>query len=568
MAYEISEGAAAGALWIPYNKLNGLKLNNDFDVWEAMIAIYNNLQDGGKVVGGNAEKSAYMAWMDPTDTSPIKYVGGQIRKDPSFKPSMKLNGKTWDARVTAVIHGYSSALAAKDWMKKHGEPQNLSTNDKVYLTGGAWDPKIKWLQVTVGGWKDYNSSDLVLVRSKCYYGISLKKKDKPESVDPPMINKSVMELLKSVSDKGGDSSSKTIRVMMEELKKDKAEFFGNIILDAKKGPLKGSTNLTDPTKAFYTQIRHPKAGKGWISLIDLKGPAALELESGVGGRVTRDEESGEEIPTYQYYISGVSSKGKLICTGNDQLTPDKTKALLQDPEIQKLFGLNPYDSQSSWEMRQFVNGKLGSKNNFYGIIEKVLKGNNIPFFVGSTLVSSVLKTELNEAISNPENAVDNDTVKRCRNCHFGFALITAVGKYEKGRMMGRVMAGNVKEHPTIQGYLASISPTKKDEDPGPSQDKWVIEKGMHSSGKELAVWKREEAERKGKEAPAKLFFTIGIRGEKRGAFISVLDLEVRYKGTFTPYPQFIGGMSDDFIKALKDFAKNPVNSFLSKECGS
>ena len=82
------------------------------------------------------------------------------------------------------------------------------------------------------------------------------------------------------------------------------------------------------------------------------------------------------------------------------------------------------------------------------------------------------------------------------------------------------------------------------------------------------LWKREEAERKEKEAPAKLFFTIGIKGEKRGKIISVLDLEVRYKGTFTPYPQFIGGMSDDFIKALKDYEKNPITSFLAKECGS
>ena len=412
MAYEISEGAAAGAMWIPTNTLSRLKLDNDFDIWEAMIAIYNNLQDSSKVVGGNAEKSAYMAWMDPTDTSPIMMTPGRkIVRNPNPVPS-KLNGKTWDARVTAVIHGYSSALAAKKWMRRHGESENLTRGDTLYLTGGAWDSKIKWLQVSVGGWKDYNSSDLVLVRGDCYYGISLKKKDKLESVDPPMINKSVMELLKSVSDKGDKSSNSTIKKMMIDLAKSKATFFGNIILNAKKGPLRGSTNLNDPIKAFYTQLRHPKSDKGWISLIDLKGPGALELENGVTEKTRTDKQSGDTIPTYQYYVSGVSN-GKIVCTSRPQ-TSDENKLLLGDknnvgePAIQHLFGVGDYDKEANWDMRKFVNGKLGSEGNkFYGIIERVLLGTKIPYFIGSILVSSVLKTELNEAISNPENAVDN-----------------------------------------------------------------------------------------------------------------------------------------------------------------
>ena len=77
MAYEISEGAAAGAMWIPTNTLSRLTLNNDFEIWEAMVAIYNNLQDSSKVVGTPEEKAAYMAWMDPTDTSPIMMTKGR-----------------------------------------------------------------------------------------------------------------------------------------------------------------------------------------------------------------------------------------------------------------------------------------------------------------------------------------------------------------------------------------------------------------------------------------------------------------------------------------------------------
>ena len=52
----------------------------------------------------------------------------------------------------------------------------------------------------VGDWDDYNSSDLVVIKNKCYYGISLKKKKKDSSADPPMINKSVKALLEDLID--------------------------------------------------------------------------------------------------------------------------------------------------------------------------------------------------------------------------------------------------------------------------------------------------------------------------------------------------------------------------------
>ena len=83
------------------------------------------------------------------------------------------------------------------------------------------------------------------------------------------------------------------------------------------------------------------------------------------------------------------------------------------------------------------------------------------------------------------------------------------------------------------------------------------------SGQTLQDFKRSEAIEKGNEPPAKLFFTIGITG-KSSKFHPVLDLEVRYKGTFSPWPQFLGSMSPYFI----DQILKKHDTVVMKDCGS
>ena len=87
-------------------------------------------------------------------------------------------------------------------------------------------------------------------------------------------------------------------------------------------------------------------------------------------------------------------------------------------------------------------------------------------------------------------------------------------------------------------------------------------KNFCKENKILAKAKRDDATDKGNEPPAKLFFTIGLQGKSK--FHDVLTLEVRYKGTFSPWPQFLGEMSDDFIKALKSA---PKQKQFTSDCG-
>ena len=525
MAYEISEGAVAGALYIPLTELN--KANGGATFWDnkknirdAMKKIHSGLK---KTSPSGAERTAYMEWMDPTN---------------GFGKT--INGKSWDARVTAAMHGYSGAIAAKEWMQSHKESVNLSAKDQIYLTGGSWDAKIEWLKINHKGWDDYNSADLVVTRGKCFYGISLKKKDTPTSADPPMINKSIMELLKTF-----DKNIK-VKKIIDELKDAKAKYFGDVIIKAvKSGPLKGTTGIGNAEDEFYTSIRHPKKSKGWISLIDLKGPAAFKFGN-TNQRQKKDDDTGEIIESYQYYVTDVN-KNKIICEDQPPSAKEE-QALLSNDVVQKAFGIGPYQNESNWKMRKYVNGSLGNPNKFYKTILKILDDPKVVEDIADVLLDSILKVSLTSGIEKVKDG--------CANCHFAFALITAAAKYDKGKYRSFTKA-NVKENPVIQSVLSALHKENK-------KTTWIIKEAMsEKKGETLLEFKRSEAEKKGKEPPAKLFFTIGIEGKSK--FHNILFLEIRYKGTFSPWPQFLGGMSDEFMSKIKSQAG--IYEFTG-DCGS
>lgn len=515
MAYEISEGATSGALLIPYSKLKKESLDTPEKIKSAMQQIYDNLKD---VKGTGPEKSAYQEWLNPANNY------GKTHKK-----------KSWDARVTSVIHGYSAARAIKTWMvRNHGESYDLTGSDDVYLTGGQWDDKIGWLKVKVRGWTDYNSSDLIIVRGKCYYGVSLKKKNTPTSADPPMINKSIVELLQSLNKVSGVSN------ILNELKNMKSGFFAEILSD-NRCPIKGFESFSSTKKGnealFYGQIRHPKSKKGWISFIDLKG-GGLTLKFTGTANISTSGPPDDRVTSYRWWIRDVDEENKIVnLIGTD---PSGTQdELLKINIIQKLFGVGEYKSESNWDMRKHVNSYLGNENKFYREMLKIVDNDTLSKSIGEILLSSVLKTELSDAIT------ESKLKTKWSGKHFGFALITAIGKYEL-KKSGASMSfseGNVKENPVIQSVVGSLIDKK-------SGTQWQIRKSTTADGVDLSEWKRTEASKAGRAAPAKLFFTVGIEG--KSDFHPVLDLQIRYKGTFTPWPQFIGGMTDYFINLIKE----------------
>ena len=484
MAYEISEGAAAAALLLSTNELNKLNTKN---LIPAMRKIYNIIKHPSKIKMSAPEREAYSAWFNP---------------DTITQTILKANP---DARLTAIVHGYSTALAVKKWFKssQHKETNDTVDAGKVYLTGGLWHKDIKFLQVNVNNWTDYNSSDLMVIKGKCYYGISLKKKEKASSADPPMINKSVVALLKDLN---------TTKIA-DDFYNSRGNFFGGIVEKSiKSGALKGTIGKLTKTKLFEAKVLHPfKSGKEWVNLIDLKGEGALDLTTGDG--------QYEWKANQKSFVKGVKTK--------------TLKEFQANPKVRALFGYNSKTgtplSETQWKMRKEVNAILGSDNKFFDQITQLARGNKLPEKIGKYLVSAVLKTELEENISAlPE-------IKKGR--HFGFALVTALGKVSNGKM-GPLTSAIVKNNPTIQANLGKMMQAVKN-------GKWQI-----IVDKKTTEAKRLAASKKGNAPPAKLFFKIGI-GTSNKLDYDILNLEVRYKGSFSPSPQFLGVMTKEFQTILE-----------------
>ena len=322
-----------------------------------------------------------------------------------------------------------------------------------------------------------------------------------------MINKSVVSLLTELGRKP----------IADYFYKSRIEFFGGIVeKEIGSGALVGSTTGIKTKELFQMQVKNPYKNE-WVNLIDLKGYGALNLKSGT---LKYDWKADKES-----ILKGVSTKTLALFK--------KNKAVMD------LFAPKPI-ADTQHKMRKNVNRRLGNINIFYNKILAIAKGDDLANKIGEKLVSAVLKTELQENIERlPE-------IKKGK--HFGFALVTALGKVSKGKITALPNDAIVKNNPTIQSVLGGMMRAVK-------KDRWRL-----NINTKLSEEKRTSAENKGNAPPAKLFFTIGI-----GKF-DVLDLEVRYKGSFSPSPQFIGGITKSFEKALES-EDDKIQYEFGKACG-
>jgi len=487
MAYEISEGAAAAALLFSNTELQNLK---DSNLKNYATKIYDIVRDTSKLKMSGPERVAYTNFFDPK--------------------------KIDDVGLTAVVQGISAAKGIKQWFRSSANEESNDTVDagKVYLTGGVWDSDIKFLQVKVGDWSDYNSSDLVVIKGNCYYGVSLKKKEKKSSANPPMINKSVVALLKELG------SGK----VADNFYKSRVDFFGGIVEnEIKSGALKGSTLGIKKDQLFQMVVKHAYKSNEWVNLIDLKGHGALNLKSGT---LKYEWRANQES-----FVKGVKTK-----------TYEEFK---KHPKVRMLFGYDPTApthkpmTATQWKMRKSVNRRLGNINKLYDNILTLANKEDLAEKIGKKLVSAVLKTELRETIEKlPEIQ---------KGKHFGFALVTALGKVSKEKITSPADNAIVKNNPTIQLVLANMMKAVKN-------GRWKLRVDTVLTEK-----KRKDAENKDKAPPAKLFFIVGIGNN------DILDLEVRYKGSFSPSPQFLGGITKSFERALES-KESKVHYKFGKAC--
>jgi hypothetical protein len=166
-------------------------------------------------------------------------------------------------------------------------------------------------------------------------------------------------------------------------------------------------------------------------------------------------------------------------------------------------------------MRYFVNKKLSEKDNvLWKQFMNVMNGHAELF--ADSLINVILKTKLFEEMS----------AKDLKKNSFEFFLITGVGDVTS---KGQVQLGKATVVP-LKTTLCGLT---------------RIEEKIKNSRFEIVL----DGTKKGQSDAAKIFLQL-----KKGS-VTILDLEIRYKGAFTPQPQFQGTMNNQF----KDL--------LTKECG-
>ena len=169
-------------------------------------------------------------------------------------------------------------------------------------------------------------------------------------------------------------------------------------------------------------------------------------------------------------------------------------------------------------MKEFVNKGLAAEDNpLFEKFSKVVEGNAQIF--ADTLINLILKVKLYEKLAANKDLEKYD---------FGFALVTGVGNVVKvpksnpPKYDPKVRTGKAKDLHTILCGLRQLTANNKEYQMDVDFDKKEITDA------------------------AKIFFKISKDD------VPILELELRYKGKFTPQPQFLGTITKEFETILTD----------------
>ena len=283
------------------------------------------------------------------------------------------------AMLVDMVRGISAAKAIKEWMSsKHGISNPVA--EKVFMTGNVWPKEVQPLEVKAHGFSAYNSSDIIVrpyQHPNAYFGISLKKKPKPEDPDPTLINKAFDTVLNSPN-----TDFTNIKRKLERLRES---YFAGLVKEAVK--------------------------EGHIKL-DISGKNDSQLYK--PGKALRESEGFARM-----YIDTKGSL-KMPEIGADPLNPVK---MGWEGYGDKALGRSQLRSRKD-TMRAWVNDQLGKKNKLYDGFMKVMN-DNVDVFA-ETLVNVTLKTDLPNLMK-----ADNGKGMGFGKMTFGFALVTGTGTSAK-----------------------------------------------------------------------------------------------------------------------------------------
>ena len=345
-----------------------------------------------------------------------------------------------------AIQGISAAKAIKEWLNsEHGEANDVKAKN-LYMTGNVWPRTVKKFRINAFGFDDYNASDFIIhTGDKNFYGASLKKKPKPNSADPTLINKAFDTVL----------NGKQFDEVKEDITRIRSEYFAGLVRQAHED----KRIILPPSELTLSDK----------DLFEAKG---------------RD--------TSIYERAYINTRGSVKHGLNNENAPDA--------------------------MIKFVNEDLAKPNNIlYKLLIKHMQNQGEIF--ANTLINLVLKVNLYDELA---------ANKKLKDYNFGFGLITGVGTVTK---------------------IAKTDPAEYK--PTLSQGKWIELHTILCGLRQLTANKQPyviavDYDKKENSNAAKVFFKLSKAG------VPILDMELRYKGTFTAQPQFFATITPEFKQILVD----------------
>ena len=496
-SYEPSEIMAAVALDLPTAKLNSI---NTYDEIKDVIDLYLSPQkkatfgiNKGSIQFANLTiKNGFLNELD-------------YRKRPSLPKQI--------ARIADMAAGISAAKGIRKFM---GSESKVTT----YMTGDEWPSKVAMFQVSSAGFKSYNSADIV-VSGKVgdFYGISLKKKDTTKAANPTLINKAFDSIFM-------DPKFDEVKT---QLYNARVNYFGTIVRNAAvgKNPRIDPNDIVGnfPSNYFKKTILINKA------LLSVEvSEQTLEL-------FKAKKKNKEKFQKKRAYIDtkgwATNEDGSINANGYF----DKGNSMT-DPR----------------SMRTYVNKQLAIRPNpLWDTFATLLSANGV--VLGGHLINIILKQNLFKELSNKYNKGESDFKdgKFWKKNKFNFALVTGIGISSGDRKKIEKLINTM--YPKTTFIKTSIT---KDKKPYPiaiaNSSVLKLKTTLCGLGRIDAMYPGDynvipDKVENAKSDAAKIFFKL-VKGSD-SKHITVINLNIRYKGSFTPQPQFQGGISDEFLDLVK-----------------
>jgi hypothetical protein len=382
--------------------------------------------------------------------------------------------KEMNERDDKFINDMATGISAAIGVRNHVMTSTNAPTNKpgIYMTGDSWPDEVEPFRVSAYGFADYNSSDIMVTGDKkTFYGVSLKKKAKPEAPDPTLINKAFDTAL---DEKGlKPDELRKVKALKSKVVETRIKYFSDVVIEAVE---KGIIRWQDITKENGQKLKSIGEWNTWKN-------------TDAGRKELFDAKKRDKALFGKY--SYIDTKG--YANHANGYLHDKTT----DPN----------------SMRYFVNKKLSDSNNeLWTAFLNVM--NEYADVFADILINIILKTKLYEELDAKQ--IEKQGYK------FGFFLVSGIGNVNK---KGEVTISPAQVIP-LETTLCGLT---------------RIEQQFKNSKYEIVLDKEQQA----KSDAAKIFFKL-----KRGN-VNILDMEIRYKGSFNPQPQFQGTINDQYKKLLK-----------------